>query len=81
MGVYSSIVDGKVLDWKFKRAMPHVVSFSIGNIHIGQIFKINNSYTGVLRNGHQYNGIGGFRTRHDAAAYLLFIGGYRDQAR
>ena len=80
MGIYSSVVDGKVLDWKFKRQQPHWVAFYIGDILVGQIFKLNSGYTGVLYNSHQYNGIGGFRTRHDAATYLLFIGGYRDQA-
>lgn len=77
MGKYFSIVDGKVLDWKFIHQQDDVVKFYIGEILVGQIFKLNNTYTGVLHGAHQYNGIGGFKLRHDAAAYLLFIGGYR----
>lgn len=76
----SVMVDGKWKDFRYIRQSPTITAFWLGDLLIGQIFKMHNGYSGVLWGGHQYNGITGFKTRHAAAEYLLFIGGYRTSA-
>ena len=77
----SVMVDGKWKDFRYIRQTPIITAFYLDEILIGQIFKARRgSYAGVLWGGHQYNGISGFKTRHAAAEYLLFIGGYRTSA-
>lgn len=68
----SEIVDGKVLDWRFKRRKVDTL-FYIGDIFVGQIFKIGKSWSAVSRIPTTMGVIHGFRTRGDAARLLLKI--------
>lgn len=74
---YSITVDGKVKDYHFIRQNDFTVNFYIGDIYVGQIFKLN-GYTAMLCKPHPHNKVHGFKTRLAAAEYLLRIGGYRN---
>ena len=70
---YSEIIDGKVLDYHF---IPMVkldgYNFKIGDILIGQIFKIRNRrWSAVPWYGTNSMSADGFATRLDAAEYCL----------
>ena len=84
----SVIIQGKVLDWKFKRASSahmkkhpilkrrHV--FYVGDILIGQIFS-NRRRVWSCVSDYKPNPlcpINGFKTRHDAAEFLLKLNGF-----
>lgn len=78
----SSIVDGKVLDWKYKKtSQEFITNFFIGDIFIGQIFKMGNIWSCV--SFHTTNAttsalcpMNGFKTRYHAAVCLLKLCGY-----
>jgi len=76
--MYSVIVDGKVLDFRYKN-MPLNSSyvFYIGDIYVGQIFKIRNYWAIVPRTPVSSNvPLSGFATRYHASEALLTIEGY-----
>ncbi len=63
----SSIVDGKVLDWNWKRREVDTV-FYIGDMFAGQLFNLGKSgWTAVPLTGRK---VSGFKTRYSASAYL-----------
>jgi len=76
--MYSCIVEGKVLDYKFKRSTVsnYLYYFFIGDIYIGQIYKMKKSWAGVGKATHKLNSLNGFKTRLDAAEFLLKLEGY-----
>jgi len=72
----STIVNGKVLDWHFKKRDMDTL-FYIGDIFIGHLFKIGPTWSIV--GAHPTDGlcpIDGFATRRDAAECLLTLEGY-----
>jgi hypothetical protein len=69
----SSIIDGKVYDWRWVRRKVDTV-FYIGETMIGQLFKINKSWSAVHRLPSKNNGpVHGFKTRHLASEFLAQI--------
>lgn len=89
--MYSVIVDDKVLDFKYKRASKVLIKkypilkrrhvFYIGNILIGQIFSSRNRGWSCVsdKEPNPLCPVNGFKTRHDAAEFLLKVNGYRDK--
>ena len=77
MGKYFCIVEGKALDWRYKKMGDDHIAFYIGDIYVGQVWKIFKSYSVVGKNPHPLCPIDGFRTRHDACEMLLKLEGYR----
>jgi hypothetical protein len=80
MGRFSSVVDGKVLDWKFTKGnydFP-VWNFYLGETFIGQMFKARRSGWGpvVHHTRCPFGGLKGFATRYDAAEYMLRVCGF-----
>jgi len=71
----STIVNGKVLDWHFKKRTVDTV-FYIGDIFVGQIFKVANTYSVVGKTPHDLSPINGLATRWQAAELLLRMEGY-----
>lgn len=49
--MYSCIVEGQVLDFKYKKLTEHVQAFYIGHIYVGQVFKMR--YDGLRLAQHQ----------------------------
>jgi len=44
----STIVNGKVLDWKFKKGgQDFITVFYVGDIYVGQIFKMSHGWSVV----------------------------------
>lgn len=78
--MYLIIVDGKVLDYKFKKhkAADFIYSFYIGDIFVGQLFRMRkNGWSCVPRDSYPLSPMDGFRSRFDAAECLLKMCGYR----
>lgn len=66
--IFSSIIDGKVVDWSWKKHKTDTV-FYIGDNIIGQLFKTGRSWSAVWHKP-SYGPVHGFRTRMDASIYL-----------
>lgn len=85
MGKYFAIVEGEVLDWRYK-AHDDTGSylFYVGDILVGELSPMHcrstKSWSAI---GHgAVNGlrlVTGFRTRHDACEYLLRVTGLRKE--
>ena len=74
--MYSEIVDGKVLDYRFKKLESNGYrhyAFYIGDIYIGQLFgdEKKRNWSCVSCNPNPLFPISGFRTRLDACEILL----------
>ena len=77
----SLVLDGEVLDFHFKRCtvQPWRVTFYVGDIYIGQIFKSRRrSYSIVGKTPHPLSPISGLATRWQAANLLLKMEGYTE---
>lgn len=75
--MYSKIIDGKVLDFKYKKNH-YGYDFSIGDIYIGQVSNISNRWSAVYCNRMSGNPVtlghvDGFSTRLDACEFLLKV--------
>ena len=76
----SAIVNGKVLDFRYKKSgLDFITKFCIGygdnEIYVGQIFKMKNGYSVVGKTPHPLSPIDGLRTRWQAAELLLKMEG------
>ena len=81
--MYSCVYEGKVLDFHFKKCKvaPYIYDFSVGNIHIGQIFKRSKTHWSAV-SFHKNNPgktVYGFGCRMAAAEYLLNINGFNGE--
>jgi len=68
----SEIVDGKVLDWRFKKRKTDTL-FYVGDILIGQLFKVKKTWSAVSAFPTELGAIDGFNSRWRACEYLLKI--------
>lgn len=67
----SSIVDGKVLDWHWKKRETDTL-FYVGDIFIGQLFNGERSgWSAVYRNPTGLGCVDGFKTRYTASNFML----------
>lgn len=74
----STVLDGKVLDWHFKKQNDFTYTFYIGydedQVLLGQIFKMSptqwSAVSWVEGVKAPYNNVDGFRSRYYAASYL-----------
>ncbi len=76
----SAIVDGKVLDFRYKKGgQDFITKFCIGygedEIVVGQIFKMQDSYSVVSKTPHPLSPVNGLKTRWQAAELLLKMEG------
>lgn len=77
---YSTIVDGKVLDWSFKKVQDGQYGFYVGEEYMGSVFKIRKrSWSAVYREPMFIGSADGFGSRADAAEYLIKVSGIRDE--
>jgi hypothetical protein len=68
----SIIKDNEVLDFRFKRTSQKFRTlFYVGDIFVGQIFKMGRTYSVVGKNPHPLSPIRGLATRWQAAELLL----------
>jgi len=69
----SKIVNGKVLDFKFKKLQNNHHAFYIGDILIGQVFKMRSGWSSVIdfRPCVNVGVVNGFKTRYSAVQYML----------
>lgn len=67
----SSVVDGKVLDWHWKKRQIDTL-FYVGDIYIGQLFYHKRSgWTALHKNPNNVNLVEGFKSRYSASHFLL----------
>jgi len=76
----SAIVNGKVLDFRYKKGgLDFITKFCIGydndEIYVGQIFKMAHGYSVVGKTPNALSPIDGLRTRWQAAELLLRMEG------
>jgi len=72
MGKISLVKDGKVLDWRFKRMNEYTIAFYVGDIYVGQVFKMKNrSYAAVCAGDCKLRMMEGFATRYAACHFIL----------
>lgn len=69
--MYSHIVDGKVLDYSYKKVSDFQTAFYIGDILVGFVFKHKRTWSAVPFHPHPLSPLDGFRTRYDASICLL----------
>jgi hypothetical protein len=72
MGKYSTIINKKVLPWRFKKRKVDTL-FYVGDFLLGQIFKMKNSWSALPDSTTEAGLVSGFRTRVDACQYLIII--------
>lgn len=76
----SAIVNGKVLDFRYKKSgQEFITRFYIGydkdEIYVGQIFKMQHGYSVVSKTPNPLSPIHGLRTQWQAAELLLKMEG------
>jgi hypothetical protein len=77
---YSVIVDGRVLDFRYEKLTAlQAVNFYIGDIFIGQIFKMRAREWSVVsfHTPDPLCPVDGFATRYHASEFLLKVCGFR----
>ncbi len=69
----SKIVNGKILDYNYKKLQENQYAFYIGDILIGQVFKMRSGWSSVInfRPCITVGVVDGFKTRYAASAYML----------
>jgi len=78
---YSTIVDGKVLPWKFtQQHQDFIYNFYLGDMRVGQVFRhtcrSRTTWTALARSSNDIGLVNGFATRHAAADMILKLEGY-----
>lgn len=80
--MYSLQLDGKVLDYQFKKQkqLGFGYLFFTGDIYQGQVFNTKRGWTALASDSESRRCqlVKGFRSRLDAAEYILQANGYRD---
>ena len=74
--MYSAIVDGKVLDFKYRRINDFTYGFYIGCIYVGQVFNMKRYWSCVAASPNELGSISGFKNRYYASEMLLKMEGY-----
>jgi hypothetical protein len=72
----SLVVNGKVLDYKFKKTVDGIYAFYISDILIGQVFRMANHWSAVSIEHNSMSKVDGFKSRLFAADYMLKLQGY-----
>jgi hypothetical protein len=77
--MYSIAVDGKVLDYHYKKGgQDFIYNFYIGDIFIGQIFKLGKGDWApvTFHTKCPYKNVRGFRNRFCASEFMLIVCGF-----
>ena len=79
--MHSLLLDGQVLDYQFKRHLEFSYLFYTGDLYQGQVFNMKKRGWSALADKASGNCklVSGFRTRLDAAEFILQANGYRDE--
>lgn len=80
--MYSVVHEGKVLDYHYKKQNEFTYAFYIGDILIGQVFKMRGGCWSCVgwktKNEHMHSlyPVDGFKTRFHASEFMLKAAGY-----
>ena len=67
----SSVVDGKVLDWRWNKRQIDTL-FYVGDIYIGQLFNMGKSgWSALHKTANSIGLVEGFKSRYAASHFLL----------
>jgi|GEM_PF-5663219 len=77
----SVIVDGKVLDFVYRKSLEFSYNFYIGDVLVGQVFRAGRgNWTAVSwKKPSKLCPVEGFRSRYHASEFLLKLNGYCDR--
>ncbi len=76
MSKCSIVVDKKVLDFRYKKLTDFSYAFYVGDILVGQVFKMKRYWSCVSHEPHELCPVDGFKLRHYAAEFLIKLNGY-----
>ena len=77
--MYSTIVDGEVIDWRYKKLQKGHYAFYLGDTLVGQVITSGRRLGWSVISNIRLNEIGpvgGFKNRHYATEYLLQFNRY-----
>lgn len=75
--MYSVVIDGKVLDFRYKKLQENHYAFYIGDILVGQVFNLKRCWSAVsCEHRGAMTRMQGFKNRYYASEYLLQLNGY-----
>ena len=71
--MFSAIINGKVLDYNYKKLQENHYLFKVGDISIGQVFKMKFGWSAVVTypSSISVGVVEGFKTRTSASQYML----------
>ena len=79
MSKYSVIINGEVLDYRFKKLQTGFhYAFYVGDIYVGQVFNMGKYWSAVAADGNSLCPINGFKNRLYACEILLKMRGLVD---
>lgn len=74
----SIVLDGKVLDFRYKKQTDFCTAFYVGDILVGQIFNMGSQgWAAVCSGDCQMRSATGFKTRYAASDFMLKSRGLR----
>lgn len=80
--MYSVIVDGQVIDYRYKKLVNNHYAFYIGEVLVGQVTKSGRrGWTAISQ--YEHHGLcplSGFKSRADATEFLLKLSPYRNNS-
>jgi len=79
MSKYSINVNGKVLDFGYKKRINNAYLFYIGDILIGQVINSGRYWSCFSQKPYKLGVVDGFKTRQNACSFLLQLNGYYDK--
>lgn len=74
--MYSITIDSKVLDYNYKKLDDFTYAFYVGDIYIGQVFRMKKYWTAVSGKPCDICPVEGFKNRLYASQFLLKLEGY-----
>ncbi len=75
--MYSIVLDGKVLDYRYKKMNDFTYAFYVGDIYVGQVFRMRKGRWACIGNkANDLCPVHGFADRLYASEFILKLGGY-----
>ena len=74
--MYSIVLDGKVLDYRYKKMNHFTYAFYVGDIYVGQVFRMKHYWSCISSKPNDLCPVDGFKNRFHASEFILKLGGY-----
>jgi hypothetical protein len=73
---YSIIIEGKVLDVRYKRLVNGLQAVYFGDIYFGQVVELRTGWCAVSKDPYPFMPVNGFKTRLSAVEFILRLSGH-----